>query len=78
MTRSNKDRIATRETPASSDDDWQEIWDSVEKAQKSWTITGPIYALLANWKAWILMLSIVAWLQGGELLELILDWAKKL
>jgi hypothetical protein len=31
--------------------EWTDIWDALEKADKGWIITGPIYAVVSNWKA---------------------------
>lgn len=31
--------------------EWPAIWRSLEKSDKGWIITGPVYAVVKNWKA---------------------------
>jgi hypothetical protein len=51
--------------------EWAWFWDNADKAQKSWIIVGPIHAAVTNWKAWLIMGGVVAWMRGPELIEIV-------
>jgi len=51
--------------------EWPWLWDKADKANKSWMIIGPIHAAVTNWRAWVIIGAIVAWIRGPELLDII-------
>jgi len=62
----------TRATPPDPEkDEWQKIWSAIEKAEKSWLITGPIYAIVSNWKALAVVVAAAAWINKPEILQAI-------
>ena len=60
-----------RKTPPETDSEWQGIWKAIEKAEKSWIIVGPIYAVVTNWKALVIIGGIVLFVNGGDFIEYI-------
>lgn len=44
------------------DDEWTGIWSAVEKAEKSWIITGPIYAVVSNWRALVVIAGVIVFI----------------
>lgn len=59
-----------RENPP-DDDDWPHIWSALSKARKGWVITGPIHAAVTNWKALLVVGSVIAYLRGDAVIELL-------
>lgn len=63
------DDTAKRREPPKDHHDWGYIWEGAEKGHKSWTIAGPIYAAVTNWKAWLIIIGVVAALNRPEIVE---------
>lgn len=57
---------AGRETPP-EDHEWPGIWEALDRANKSWKVTSPIYAAVTNWKAFVLIVGIVTWINRPEI-----------
>lgn len=68
-----------RQTPPETDEEWQRIWQAVDYAEKSFAVSGPVYAVVSNWKPWAIGIGLFMWLQRTEVLaalEVILGVAK--
>lgn len=48
-----------RERPP-DEHEWPWLWEAADKAQKAWTISGPIHAAITNWKPLAAIVSIIA------------------
>ena len=59
-----------RSTPP-EDHEWGGIWKALDRANKSWIVTGPIYAAVTNWKAFAIIVGIVVWLNRPEIVAAI-------
>lgn len=55
-----------RKTPPENEEEHAYLWDSADKAQKAWRITGPVYAVVSNWKAGVAVIAFVVWLNSPE------------
>lgn len=56
-----------RRTPP-DDDEWPGVWAALEKAEKGWLITGPVHAVVSNWKAIAVVLAVIAWFSKPEII----------
>lgn len=61
-----KEPYGRKEPPEESE--WHAIWSALEKADKSWIITGPIYAVVSNWKALLVIFAVITWVNSPEIL----------
>ena len=50
-----------RTAPPKNNDEWAHIFEGVDKAHKGWLVTGPIHAVVSNWKALVVILGIFTW-----------------
>lgn len=66
-----------RKTPPEAHE-WQGIWAALERANKGWVITAPIYAVVSNWKALALAATVVLMLNGARILEILEAYLGKL
>ncbi len=41
-----------RKVPPESEEEWQRLYRSADRADKAWLVTGPLSAFVVNWKAW--------------------------
>ena len=64
----NKHIKNERETPP-EDHEWPGIWEALEKAEKGWIITGPVHAVVTNWKALAVVAGVVAWVNRPGIME---------
>lgn len=46
----------------------QRIRVSADKADKTWTVIGPIHAVVSNWKALAVILAILTWVNKPEII----------
>ena len=67
---SNDKDPTQRETPP-EDHEWDYIWSGVKKSHQGWVVVGPIVAAVTNWKAWLIIAGILAWVNGPELLIIV-------
>jgi hypothetical protein len=51
--------------------EWPDIWRSLEKSDKGWIITGPIYAVVKNWKALAVIVGVLFLLNQPEVAALV-------
>lgn len=65
----DQDNIAANQAAPKTPDEWRAIRSGVDKAHKAWTIVGPIHAVVANWKALILILAVVLYLNRPGIIE---------
>lgn len=49
--------------------EWPAIWRSLEKSDKGWIITGPIYAVVKNWKALVVIAGLLIAFNQAEFIE---------
>jgi len=63
----DKDDFQRRTTPPTKEE-WPDVWDAVEKARKTWLITGPLHAVVTNWRALIIVAVVVIWLNNPKLI----------
>ena len=61
-----------RETPPEHDE-WHIIWRAVDRANKSWIITGPIHAVVTNWKALLVIGALVLWLNSPKVIAVLAE-----
>ena len=59
-------RGGRREPP--DENEWPGVWAALEKAEKGWLITGPIHAVVSNWKALLAVVVIIAWISRPEII----------
>ena len=64
---SDDDLKTGRSTPP-KDDEWRGIWSALEKADRGWIVTGPIHAVITNWKSLAVMGAIVAYVRGPDII----------
>lgn len=57
-----------RRTTPPTKEEWPLVWDAVEKARKTWLISGPIYAVVTNWRALLIVAVVVLWINNPKLL----------
>ena len=62
------DKYGRKEPPEPHE--WHDIWKSLEKSDKGWIITGPIYAVVSNWKALVVIALLLAWINSPEILNI--------
>lgn len=70
------DKYNGRKTPP-EEDDWLHIWDGIDKAHKSWIITGPLHAVVSNWKALLVIFAILMTLNGPEIIDVLRGYVEK-
>ncbi len=58
-----------RKTPPETDEDWQRLHRALDRADKSWIVTGPMSAFAEYRKSWALVVGVVTFLmlRKGEL-----------
>ena len=64
------DKKSRRNTPP-EEDEWPDVWDAIDKANMSWIITGPIHAVVSNWKALVVIAGVIVWLNNDRIIEAI-------
>jgi hypothetical protein len=64
----DKDDFQRRTTPPTKEE-WPHLWDAADKAHKTWLITGPIYAVVTNWRALIVVAVVVVWINARAFLN---------
>lgn len=64
------DDYTTRKSPP-EEHEWPHIWRGIDRAHKSWLITGPLYAAVTNWKAWAIIAAIVAAFNSPEIASIV-------
>ncbi len=55
-----------------TDEEWVGVWSALEKADKGWIITGPIYAVVSNWKALSVTIGVIIVINRKEVQDLVL------
>ena len=55
------DKDPTQRSSQPEPDEWGFLWKAADRSNKSWLITGPIYAVVSNWKALAAIGAIVIW-----------------
>ena len=65
------DDLTRRRTPADSEDDWMHLWSAADKAHKAWTVVGPIWAVISNWKTLVTVLVALVWLEGERVIAFV-------
>lgn len=63
----SEDKHPGRTTPP-EDDEWSYIWAAAEKAHLSWIVTGPLVAVVSNWKAWAVAVAIYVFIRSPDIL----------
>lgn len=59
-----------RATPP-DDHEWNYIWAGLRKSHQGWIVVGPIVAAVTNWRAWLVIGGVLAWMNGPELLDIV-------
>ena len=59
MTKDDEDR-SLRKTPAEHEDDWKDIWQSVDHSRKLWWLIGPVHSVVSNWKLFAIVGGAIA------------------
>lgn len=62
---------SVRGTPP-KEEEWAGVWSALEKADKGWVITGPIYAVVSNWKALSVTIGVIIVLNREEVQNLVM------
>jgi len=62
-----------RQTPPEPHE-WGGIWKSLDKANKSWVISAPFHAVVTNWKAICIIVAVVGFIKGDEIIVALLSW----
>lgn len=66
------DDLETRRKEPPKEHEWPGIWEAIEKSDKMWPIVGPIHAAVTNWKAWLAIAGVVAFIRGEEIITAII------
>jgi hypothetical protein len=68
VSKNDKDLDLYKEGPP---DTWQRVHRAVDRSERSWPVTGPVVAVVSNWRAWGVMLAIFTFIRGPEIIDLI-------
>lgn len=66
MTKDEDDR-SLRSTPAEHEDDWRDIWRSVDQNRKLWWLWGAVHAVVSNWKAIAIVAGAIAYFSRDDI-----------
>ena len=66
------DDLDTRRKDPPTEKEWPGIWEAIDRAEKMWPIVGPIHAAVTNWRAWVAIAALVAYIRGEEIIAAIL------
>lgn len=69
----DEDKIAASHEPPQTGEEWRVIRDGVDKSHKAWLIVGPIHAVVTNWKAILVVVFVIAWLNNPRILAAIAE-----
>jgi len=58
-----------RKTPPEDEKDWAYIWTAVDRANKSWIVTGPIHSIVVNWKAYVVIAGVIIAINSPKIIE---------
>lgn len=53
--------------PPETDEHWAWLYDGASKGHKGWSIVGPIFAVVTNWKALAAIFAVVAFFNRPEI-----------
>lgn len=67
----DEDGIAENRDSPTTPEEWRVIRSGVDKAHKAWVIVGPIHAVVVNWKALAVVVSIVVYLNRPDIIAAI-------
>lgn len=67
----DEDTIAASHEPPKTGEEWRVIRDGVDKSHKAWVIVGPFHAVATNWKAILVVVSIIVWMNSPKFLAAI-------
>jgi hypothetical protein len=56
--------------------DWSRVRVAVVRTERSWPILGPIVAVVANWRAWVIGATFFLWLRGDDIIRTIAEGMK--
>ena len=62
----DEDLHTYRKAPPDTDEDWQRLHRAMDRADRSWIVTGPMSAFAVTWKAWVFALSLMLILRRTE------------
>ena len=66
----DKNPLKRREQPKDADE-WAYVIEGIEKAHLSWIVTGPIVAIVKNWKALLIIVAVILAINSPRILEAI-------
>ncbi len=61
------DLLTRRMRPPETEEEWQLIWQSVDRVRKGWIVVGPMVAFAENRKAWLFGIGMFLLLRRNEL-----------
>lgn len=64
----DEDAISKASDPPATPDEWRVIRDGVDKAHKGWIIIGPFYAVVTNWKAILIVLGVILYINQPDII----------
>ena len=64
----DEDNIAANHAAPKTPDEWRAIRAGVDKAHKAWVIVGPVHAVVVNWKALMIVLALVIYINRPEII----------
>lgn len=56
--------------------EWSRVRIAVVRTERSWPILGPIVAVVANWRAWVIGATFFLWLRGDDIIRAIAEAIK--
>jgi hypothetical protein len=62
------DKLKTGRGTPPEDNEWQGVWDALEKAEKGWIITGPIHAVVSNWRALCVIGAVIGFINRADIM----------
>ena len=65
---SDEKNLLKRKEPPQTEDEWAYLIDGIEKAHLGWIVTGPIVAVVKNWKALLAIVVVIAWINTPEII----------
>lgn len=67
----DEDDPSKRSTAPKNASDWSYLWDGASKGRQAWPVTGPIIAVVRNWKALAVVGVLVVWFNRPEIISAI-------
>ena len=68
MGRDDDENIAANHQAPTTAQEWASIRSGVDKAHKAWIVVGPFHAVVTNWKAILIVLGVVIYINRPDII----------